>query len=130
MGQFVFLMRPNLVEHASEIDKATDFCRWATNAQLVHRLQLRILSATFKPQSRLETRCQLSRRTVKRLIQFSLIELINQDRVSNVCNRFALTKVSTQSRKLKALERFAVSDGIASRQVLMMGPPRQSKTVS
>src|SRR5436853_6924166 len=33
-------MRPNLVEHASEIDKATDFCRWAANAQLVHRLSI------------------------------------------------------------------------------------------
>src|SRR4029077_10546403 len=91
---------------------------------------LRILPATFKSQSRSQTWCQFGRRTVERLIQFSLIELINQDRVSNVCHRFALTKVSAQSRKLKALERFVVSDGIASRQVLMMGPPRQSKTVS
>src|SRR5207253_9345833 len=39
-GQFVFLMRANLVEHASEIDKTTDFCRWAANAQLVHRLSI------------------------------------------------------------------------------------------
>src|SRR5207302_10154045 len=38
--QFVFLMRPNLVEHASEIDKAADFCRWATDAQLVHLLSI------------------------------------------------------------------------------------------
>src|SRR2546423_1040349 len=38
--QFVFLMRPNLVEHASEIDKTTDFCRWAANAQLAHRLSI------------------------------------------------------------------------------------------
>src|SRR4029453_10398748 len=30
--QFVFLMDPNLIEHASEIDKTVDFCRWATNA--------------------------------------------------------------------------------------------------
>jgi hypothetical protein len=30
--QFVFLMDPNLIEHASEIDKTIDFCRWATNA--------------------------------------------------------------------------------------------------
>src|SRR6476619_4389844 len=129
MGQFVFLMRPNLVEHASEIDKATDFCRWATNAQLVHRLQLRILSATFKPQSRLETRCQLSRRTVKRLIQFSLIESINQDRVSNVCNWLAFAKVSAPASKPKALQRF-VSDCGGGLQVEVMDRPNQSKAVS
>jgi hypothetical protein len=29
-------MRPNLVEHTSEIDKTTDVCRWAANAQLIH----------------------------------------------------------------------------------------------
>jgi hypothetical protein len=34
-------MPPNLVEHASEIDKAADFCRWAANAQLVHRLSIK-----------------------------------------------------------------------------------------
>src|SRR5207302_6786820 len=44
--QFIFLMRPNLVEHASEIDKAADFCRWAAHAQLVHLLSiLRIRSS-------------------------------------------------------------------------------------
>jgi hypothetical protein len=39
--------------------------------------QLRILPAGFKSQSHLETWRQLGRRTVERLIQFSLIELKN-----------------------------------------------------
>jgi hypothetical protein len=34
--KLVFLMRPNFVEHASKINEAADFCRWAANAQLVH----------------------------------------------------------------------------------------------
>ena len=47
--QLVFLMRPNLVEHASEIDQIAHSCRWAANAQLVDCLS--ILGSQATPSS-------------------------------------------------------------------------------
>ena len=62
VGQFVFLMRPNLVEHASEIDQATDFADGLRMPSWFIAYLIKDSPGHLQVAIALETRCQLGRR--------------------------------------------------------------------